>query len=110
MPTANANSHDLCVPHRAKTMPVHAPVRREELTEAEMALLAAMAAAPGASSAALAIRLVVAASTVRKRQGAIRAKLGGMEGDLVWLARERGMLPAVTTAAEGPEISCVEGT
>ncbi len=110
MPPADANSHDRGAPYRAKTMPVYAPVRREELTEAEIALLAAMAAAPGASSAALATRLVVAASTVRKRQGAIRAKLGGMEGDLVRLARARGMLPAVTTAAEGPETSSMEGT
>ncbi len=110
MPPADANSHDRGAPYRAKTMPVHAPVRRDELTEAEIALLAAMAAAPGASSAALATRLVVAASTVRKRQGAIRAKLGGMEGDLVRLARARGMLPAVTTTAEGPETSSMEGT
>jgi len=79
------------------------------LTEAEAALLQAMAAQPAASSGDLAAGLGIAASTVRKRQGAIRAKLGGMEGDLVRLARERGMLPAVTMAAEGPETSCVEG-
>jgi len=80
------------------------------LTEAEAALLRAMATHPAASSGDLATGLGIAASTVRKRQGAIRAKLGGMEGDLVRLARERGTLSTVTTVAEGPETSSVEGT
>jgi len=75
-----------------------------------VALLRAMETHPAASSGDLATRLGIAASTVRKRQGAIRAKLGGKEGDLVRLARERGMLPAVTTAAEGPETSSMEGS
>ncbi len=80
------------------------------LTEAEAALLRAMETHPAASSGDLAKGLGIAASTVRKRQGAIRAKLGGMEGDLVRRARARGMLPAVTMAAEGPETSSMEGT
>jgi len=62
------------------------------LTVAEEALLAAMAAAPGTSSADLGAKLGIAASTVRKRQGAIRAKLGGGAADLVHLARSNGRL------------------
>jgi hypothetical protein len=66
------------------------------LTEAEEALLTVMAVAPGTSSADLGAKLGIAASTVRKRQGAIRAKLGGGEGDLVYLARVYGRFPAAT--------------
>ncbi len=74
------------------------------LTEAEAALLRAMAAHPMASSGDLAKGLGIAASTVRKRQGAIRAKLGGKEGDLVRMAREcglvRGTAGATTSTSE----------
>jgi len=71
------------------------------LTEAEAALLQAMAAQPAASSGDLAAGLGIAASTVRKRQGAIRAKLGGAEGDLVRIARERGLVRGTARAATG---------
>jgi len=71
------------------------------LTEAEAALLRAMAAQPAASSGDLATGLGIAASTVRKRQGAIRAKLGGKEGDLVRIARECGFVGGIAAAATG---------
>jgi len=71
------------------------------LTEAEAALLRAMAAHPAASSGDLATGLGIAASTVRKRQGAIRAKLGGAEGDLVRIARECGFVGGIAAAATG---------
>jgi len=60
-----------------------------------------MAAQPAASSGDLAAGLGIAASTVRKRQGAIRAKLGGAEGDLVRIARERGLVRGTARAATG---------
>jgi type IV secretion system protein VirD4 len=71
------------------------------LTEAEAALLRSMAAHPMASSGDLAKGLGIAASTVRKRQGTIRAKLGGGEGDLVRMARERGLVRDTARAATG---------
>jgi len=71
------------------------------LTEAEAALLRAMEAHPAASSGDLATGLGIAASTVRKRQGAIRAKLGAAEGDLVRIARERGLVRGTAGAATG---------
>ncbi|MHB8646192.1 MAG: type IV secretory system conjugative DNA transfer family protein [Thermomicrobiales bacterium] len=108
MPSTGADGHGAVLPDRAETVPIHAPARNEELTEAEIALLAAMVAAPGASSATLATSLRVAASTVRKRQGAVRTKLGGMDGDLVRLAQERGALPLVTMVAEDTGASSVE--
>jgi len=79
------------VPIAPVTMPVAPPVS-DSLTEGETALLGAMAAVPGASSAALGERLGLAASTVRKRQAAIRAKLGGGEGDLLSLAHAGGIV------------------
>jgi len=108
MPSTGVGGHGAVLPNRAETLPIHAPARNEELTEAEIALLAAMVAAPGASSATLATSLRVAASTVRKRQGAVRTKLGGMDGDLVRLAQERGALPLVTMVAEDTGASSVE--
>jgi type IV secretory pathway TraG/TraD family ATPase VirD4 len=78
------------------------------LTGSEVAVLRAMAAAPGASSGELAARLGIAASTVRKRQSGVRAKLGGGEGDLVRLARERGVQPEGVTG-DGVSVSVGEG-
>ncbi len=72
----------------------------EQLTAAEIALLVAMADMPGATSAELADRIGIAASTVRKRQGAIRAKLGGEDGDLITLARRQGLLGNTMTATD----------
>ncbi|GEM_PF-3177694 len=72
----------------------------QALTETEAALLRAMATHPAARSGDLAKELGIAASTVRKRQGAIRAKLGGTGGDLVRLARERGIF-AEAASREG---------
>ncbi len=77
------------------------PPAPRPLTEAEAALLRAMAAHPAASSGDLATGLGIAASTVRKRQGAIRAKLGGGEGDLVRIARECGLVGGIAAAATG---------
>jgi len=66
------------------------------LTPREAQLLAALAADPAASSAALGGDLGIAAGTVRKALGALRQKLGaGPDADgaaLVALARERGLL------------------
>ncbi len=62
------------------------------LTDAEDLLLAAMAQHPTASSAELGEALGIAASTVRKRQAAIRVKFGDGEGDLVALAYTRGVV------------------
>ncbi len=66
------------------------------LTPREAQLLAALAADPAASSAALGAGLGIAAGTVRKALGALRAKLGaGQDTDgaaLVTLGRERGLL------------------
>ncbi len=66
------------------------------LTPREAQLLAALAAEPSASSAALGGGLGIAAGTVRKALGALRAKLGaGKDADgaaLVALARVRGLL------------------
>ncbi len=66
------------------------------LTPREAQLLAALAADPGASSAALGGGLGIAAGTVRKALGALRAKLGaGQDADgaaLVALACARGLL------------------
>jgi len=73
----------------------------ELLTEAEAALLEAMVGAPGASSAALGESLGIAASTVRKRQAAIREKFGGREGNLVTLARDCGIMPDGNTLTIG---------
>lgn len=80
----------------------------QALTEAEVALLRAMATHPAARSGDLAKDLGIAASTVRKRQGAVRQKLGGIDGDLVRLAQERGALPLVTMVAEDTGASSVE--
>jgi len=77
------------------------PPAPRPLTEAEAALLRAMVAHPAASSGELATRLGIAASTVRKRQGAIRAKLGGGEGDLVQIAHECGLVGGIAAAATG---------
>ncbi len=77
------------------------PPAPRPLTEAEAALLRAMETHPAASSGDLATRLGIAASTVRKRQGAIRAKLGGKEGDLVRIARECGLVGSIAGAATG---------
>lgn len=90
------------------TVPEPAPAPQVDFTRAEVAVLRAMAAAPGASSGELAARLGIAASTVRKRQGAIRAKLGGAAGDLVRLARERGVQPEGVPGA-GAAVPSVEG-
>jgi len=106
------STHDAC---NAARLPVPVdraapPIRSQDageppaprpLTEAEAALLRAMAAHPAASSGDLATRLGIAASTVRKRQGAIRAKLGGGEGDLVRIARECGLVGGIAAAATG---------
>jgi len=73
----------------------------EHLTEAEIALLFAMTDLPGATSAEIADRIGIAASTVRKRQGAIRAKLSGEDGDLVLLAQRHGLLRNTKTVADG---------
>jgi len=66
------------------------------LTPREVQLLVALAADPGASSATLGGGLGIAAGTVRKALGALRAKLGaGQDADgaaLVALARARGWL------------------
>jgi len=66
------------------------------LTPREAQLLAALAADPAASSAALGGGLGIAAGTVRKALGALRAKLGaGADADgatLVALARAHGLL------------------
>ncbi len=77
------------------------PPAPRPLTEAEAALLRAMETHPAASSGDLAKGLGIAASTVRKRQGAIRAKLGGAEGDLVRIARECGLVGGIAAAATG---------
>jgi len=77
------------------------PPAPRPLTEAEAALLRAMETHPAASSGDLAKGLGIAASTVRKRQGAIRAKLGGGEGDLVRIARECGLVGGIAAAATG---------
>ncbi len=65
------------------------------LTPREAQLLAALAADPGASSAALGGGLGIAAGTVRKALRALRAKLGAEKdaggAALVALARERGV-------------------
>ena len=74
------------------------------LTEAETALLGAMAHHPTASSAELGELLGVASSTVRKRQAAIRAKLGDGEGDLVVLAQAHGFI----TGGNIPDASIVD--
>ncbi len=78
----------------AHPMPL-APVSAPALTPREAQLLAALAADPGASSAALGGGLGVAAATVRKALGGLREKLGaGKDADgatLVALARERGV-------------------
>jgi len=106
------STHDAC---NAARLPVPVdraapPIRSQDageppaprpLTEAEAALLRAMAAHPAASSGDLATGLGIAASTVRKRQGAIRAKLGGGEGDLVRIARECGLVGGIAAAATG---------
>jgi len=71
------------------------------LTEAEIALLGAMARVPDASSATLGEGLGIAASTVRKRQAAIREKLGGGNRHIVTLARDRGVMPDGNTLTVG---------
>jgi len=92
-------------PRRALPEPLHpvvarpvplAPASVPALTPREAQLLAALAADPAASSAALGRGLGLAAGTVRKALGALRAKLGaGPDADgaaLVALARVRGLL------------------
>ncbi len=73
-----------------------APVPPPALTPREAQLLAALAADPAASSAALGGGLGIAAGTVRKALGGLRAKLGaGKDADgaaLVALARARRLL------------------
>jgi len=82
-------------PVTAHPMPL-APIYSPALTPREAQLLAALAADPAASSAALGGGLGIAAGTVRKALGALRAKLGaGPDADgaaLVSLARVRGLL------------------
>ncbi len=90
-------STDRAIPDRAE--PPGKPIVPQALTEAEETLLKAMMDYPMASSAELGEVLGVAASTVRKRQGAIRAKLGGENGDLLVLARRHGLPRGTTTAA-----------
>lgn len=72
-----------------------APVLSPALTSREAQLLAALAADPAASSAALGSCLGIAAGTVRKALGALREKLGAEKdadgAALVALARERGV-------------------
>jgi len=75
------------------------------LTPREVQLLAALATDPAASSAALGRGLGIAAGTVRKALGALRAKLGaGQDADgaaLVALARARGLLAGEAAIGEG---------
>ncbi len=78
------------------------------LTPREVQLLAALAADPAASSAALGGGLGIAAGTVRKALGALRAKLGaGPDADgaaLVALARERGLLTGEAASGGGRRV------
>ncbi len=82
-----------------------APVSAPALTPREAQLLAALAADPGASSAALGSCLGVAAGTVRKALVVLRAKLGaGSNADaaaLVALARKRGLPIGEAAPGEG---------
>lgn len=87
------------VPIGAEAEPVIMPmiiVAAPMLTPREAQLLAALATDPAASSAALGSSLGIAAGTVRKALGALRAKLGAGKGAdgaaLVALARARGLL------------------
>jgi len=85
----------LAVPVEAGDVPIPiAPI--PALTPREAQLLTALAADPGASSAALGGSLGIAAGTVRKALGALREKLGaGKDADgaaLVALARARRLL------------------
>jgi len=81
------------------------PLPPPTLTPREAQLLAALATVPAASSAALGRGLGIAAGTVRKALGALRAKLGaGQDADgaaLVALARERGLLVGEAAIGEG---------
>jgi len=90
-------------PVPTSTTVVSAPV----LTPREAQLLAALAADPAASSAALGGGLGIAAGTVRKALGALREKLGAAKDAdgtaLVALARERGMLTG-DSGADGGEM------
>ena len=105
------STHDACnvapipVPADRAAPPIRSqdagdPPAPRPLTEAEAALLQAMVAQPAVSSGDLAKGLGIAASTVRKRQGAIRAKLGGKEGDLVRIARECGLVGGIAAEEE----------
>jgi len=77
------------------------------LTPREAQLLAALAADPASSSAALGRGLGIAAGTVRKALGVLREKLGAVKDTdgtaLVALARERGMLTG-DSGADGGEM------
>jgi len=90
-------------PVTARSVPI-GPSPVPTLTPREAQLLAALAADPAASSAALGGGLGIAAGTVRKALGALRAKLGaGPDADgaaLIALARKRG-LPIGETAPGG---------
>jgi len=90
-------------PVTARSVPI-GPSSVPTLTPREAQLLAALAADPAASSAALGGGLGIAAGTVRKALGALRAKLGaGPDADgaaLIALARKRG-LPIGETAPGG---------
>jgi len=81
------------------------PASVPTLTPREAQLLAALAADPAASSAALGLGMGIAAGTVRKALGALRAKLGaGPDADgaaLVALARAPGLLVGEATLGEG---------
>jgi type IV secretion system protein VirD4 len=96
------------VPSATEAAPMTLPIpiaRVPALTPREAQLLMALAADPAASSAALGGGLGIAAGTVRKALGALRAKLGtGKDADgaaLVALARERGLLTGEAAVGGG---------
>ncbi len=86
----------------ARPVPLAPP---SALTPREAQLLAALVADPAASSATLGGGLGIAAGTVRKALGALRAKLGaGPDADgaaLVALGRARGLLVGEAAIGEG---------
>ncbi len=91
-------------PVTARSAPL-VPASVPTLTPREAQLLAALASDPAASSAALGLGLGIAAGTVRKALGALRAKLGaGPDADgaaLVALGRARGLLVGEAAIGEG---------
>jgi len=97
--SARAQRPRPAVPIAAEPAPAPAPmtsVSAPVLTPREAQLLTALMVEPAASSAALGSGLGIAAGTVRKALGALRAKLGAAKdadgAALVALARERGVL------------------